>query len=205
RTLDGMDHLKERIQAVADKILLLGDFTVQIGNIANLVKDLADQTNMLALNAAVEAVRAGEHGKGFAVLAGEVRKLADESKKSAEHANTLISDIQKATNATIMVTEEGTKTVDEVTGLARKVGTLFDNLAESSNNVFEKAQQVLLNTRQQSTALNQVVDAINSINTGARETAAGITQTKVGVDRLKEAAQGLQTVVYGSGNGRVPR
>ena len=93
---------------VADQILRLGEQTTQIGSIANLVKDLATQTNMLALNAAVEAARAGDHGKGFAVVASEVRKLADQSKKSAEEAAALIAEVQKATNSTIMVTEEST-------------------------------------------------------------------------------------------------
>jgi len=82
----GMTGLKDKVGSVADQILRLGEQTGQIGNIANVVKDLAGQTNMLALNAAVEAARAGEQGKGFAVVASEVRKLADQSKKSAEEA-----------------------------------------------------------------------------------------------------------------------
>ena len=89
-----MSNLKDRIGAMADQILHLGEQTGQIGSIATLVKDLSGQINMLALNAAVEAARAGEHGKGFAVVAGEVRKLADQSKKSAEQARGLVADIQ---------------------------------------------------------------------------------------------------------------
>ncbi len=193
--VDGMNELKEKVSVVAGQILKLGDQTAQIGAIADIVKDLASQTNMLALNAAVEAVRAGEHGKGFSVLAAEVRKLADESKKSAQKANVIIEEIQKATNSTIMVTEEGTKRVEEVIRLAGAVGGVFDKISDAAGSVYENAQQALLNTKQQSGAIGQVVDAVNNINAGARETAAGLSQTKIGVAKLNEAAVGLKAMV----------
>ncbi len=193
--IEAMGSLNDKIGAVAEKILKLGEQTAQVGSIANLVKDIAGQTNMLALNAAVEAARAGEHGKGFAVVASEVRKLADQSKKSAEQASILIAEIQKATNSTIMKTEEGANTAKDVTALAQKIGGLFNSLSAAANNVYENAQQVMLNARQQSAAISQVVTAMNSINTGTRETAAGISQTKIGIDRLNEAAQELKGMV----------
>jgi methyl-accepting chemotaxis protein len=115
QTLGGMSSLKGKVGGIAEQILRLSEQTGQIGNITNLVSELANQTNLLALNAAVEAARAGEHGKGFGVVATEIRKLADQSKKSAERINTLVLDIQNATNATVMATEEGTKTVDQST------------------------------------------------------------------------------------------
>jgi len=195
RVIEGMKVLKNKVGSIADQILRLGEQTDQIGNIANLVKDLAGETNMLALNAAVEAARAGEHGKGFAVVASEVRKLADQSKKSAEQANVLIADIQKATSATIMVTEEGAKTVDEVTNLAQKLGELLSTLSGAADSVYENARQVLLNATQQSAALGQVVEAVNTINRNAKETAAGITQTKIGMENLTKAAQKLQELI----------
>ncbi|MGB3192882.1 MAG: methyl-accepting chemotaxis protein, partial [Limnoraphis sp.] len=98
KTLDGMANLREKVDAIAQQIIRLSEQTNQIGNISKLVSDLANQTNMLALNAAVEAVRAGEHGKGFAVVAAEIRKLSDESQKSAQRINTLVTDIQSAIN-----------------------------------------------------------------------------------------------------------
>ncbi len=195
QAVEGMNGLKEKIGAVAGQILRLSEQTAQIGSIANLVADIAGQTNMLALNAAVEAARAGEHGRGFAVVAAEVRKLADQSKKSAGEANSLIAEIQKATNSTIMVTEDGTKTVEEITKLALRVGETFNSISGAANGVYNNAQQVLLNTRQQSAALGQVVSAITNINTGSKETAAGLTQTKIGVQKLNEAAQNLKAIV----------
>ncbi|MDP2795126.1 MAG: methyl-accepting chemotaxis protein [Sulfurisoma sp.] len=189
-----MGGLKDRIGALAGQIVHLSEQTGQIGHIAVLVKDLSAQINMLALNAAVEAARAGEHGKGFAVVASEVRKLADESKKSAEQASLLVADIQKAANSSVMMTEDGTRTVSEVTQLAGKVSDLFDSLSGMAGSVNENAQQVMLNARQQSAAFGQVVEATNSIAAGAKETAAGIGQTKVGVQKLNEAAENLKAI-----------
>ena len=189
-----MGSLKDKIAAMSDQILRLGEQTGQIGSIATLVKDLSGQINMLALNAAVEAARAGEHGKGFAVVASEVRKLADQSKKSAEQATVLVADIQKSTHSSIMMTEEGARTVNEVMQLAQKVAELFNNLSGMAGSVNENAQQVMLNARQQSAAFIQVVEATNSIATGAKETAAGISQTKIGVQKLNEAAVSLKAI-----------
>ena len=190
-----MRSLKDKIGAMADQILHLGEQTGQIGNIAILLKDLAGQINMLALNAAVEAARAGEHGKGFAVVASEIRKLADQSKKSAEQTAVLVTDIQKATNSSIMVTEDGTRTVTEVTQLVQKVAELFNNLASLAGSVNENAQQMMLNTKQQSAAFAQVVQATNSIAAGAKETVSGIDQTKIGVQNLNNAAENLKALV----------
>src|SRR5450830_846867 len=189
-----MGNLKDKIAAMSDQILHLGEQTGQIGSIAMLVKDLSAQINMLALNAAVEAARAGEHGKGFAVVASEVRKLADQSKKSAEQATVLVADIQKSTNSSIMMTEEGARTVAEVMQLSQKVAELFNNLSGMAGSVNENAQQVMLNAEQQSAAFTQVVEATNSIATGAKETAAGISQTKIGVQKLNEAAVSLKAI-----------
>ncbi len=189
-----MGGLKGKISAMAEQTLHLGEQTGQIGSIATVLKDLAGQINMLALNAAVEAARAGEHGKGFAVVASEIRKLADESKKSAEQTAVLVADIQKATNSSIMMTEEGTRTVTEVTQLVQKVAELFTNLASLAGSANENAQQVMLNARQQSAAFNQVVEATNSIAAGAKETATGISQTKIGVQNLNEAAENLKAI-----------
>jgi len=173
--------LREKVGDIANQILHLSEQTNQIGMISTLVSDLASQTNMLALNAAVEAVRAGEHGKGFAVVAAEIRKLADQSKTSAEKINGLVADIQKSTNSTVMVTNEGTRTVEDIVD-AMKTITL-------------NGQQIALTSNQQAIAVQQVVEAMNSLNIAARETASGIGQIKIGTQKLNDAATKLQTVV----------
>jgi methyl-accepting chemotaxis protein len=187
--VDGRGHdgqsnessLREKVGDIANQILHLSEQTNQIGMISALVSDLATQTNLLALNAAVEAVRAGEHGKGFAVVASEIRKLADQSKTSAEKINGLVADIQKSTNSTVMVTHEGTKTVEEIVDAMRTIAL--------------NGQQIALTSNQQAVAVRQVVEAMNSLNITARETAAGISQIKVGTQKLNDAATKLQTVV----------
>lgn len=190
-----MNNLKDKIATIAEQILRLGEQISQIGGIVVLVKDLSGQINMLALNAAVEAARAGENGKGFAVVASEVRKLADQSKKSAELATIVVSDIQKNTNSSIMMTEEGIRIVGEVTQLSQKVSEVFNNLSGMAEVVNENAHQVMLNVKQQSGAFVQMVEMTNSISAGAKETAAGISQTKIGILNLNEAAVKLKSIM----------
>uniref|UniRef100_C6DZA0 Methyl-accepting chemotaxis sensory transducer n=1 Tax=Geobacter sp. (strain M21) TaxID=443144 RepID=C6DZA0_GEOSM len=194
-TIEAMESLKMKVGTISEQILSLSEQTGQIGIIAELLKDLSVQINMLALNAAVEAARAGEHGKGFAVVAAEVRKLSVESKKSAEQAKTIVLGIQKATDTTIMKTEEGTRNIESVTEVAQRVNELFDRLSSSTGLAYQNAQQVVLNVREQSTAITQVGEAANNINAGARETAAGITQTKIGIENLNEATAKLMRLV----------
>lgn len=184
---DGQEHLtngsslKEKVGQISTQILQLSEQTSQIGTISAFVSDLANQTNMLALNAAVEAVRAGEHGRGFGVVASEIRKLAEESRKSATNISALVNSIQGATNATVMVADEGTKSVA--------------NILAAVKNISVSSQQISLTAKQQSIAIQQVVTAMNAINQGVAQTASGITQTKVETHRLGEAAQKLKTVV----------
>ena len=173
--------LREKVGQITDQILHLSEQTGQIGIISTLVSDLANQTNMLALNAAVEAVRAGEHGKGFGVVAAEIRKLADQSKKSAERINALVVDIKNATNSTVMVTDEGSKTVETII-------TAVNDIALTS-------QQISLTAKQQAIAIQQVGDAMNALNQSALQTASGISQTKVGTQKLNEAAFNLKAIV----------
>jgi methyl-accepting chemotaxis protein len=194
-TLEDMLELKNTVVEIAEKIVHLSSQTNQIGSIINLVSELANQTNMLALNAAVEAVRAGEHGKGFGVVATEIRKLADASKKSAEKINLLVNDIQNAINSTARVADEGKKRVDGSVNTAEEMSNTFTKVAEAINDVVANNMQISLNAKQQAIAIEQVVDAMNSLNQGAVQTASGITQTKVGTQRLNEAVLDLQAVV----------
>lgn len=172
--------LKESVQQMAEQVLRLSEQTSQIGNISDLVRDLANQTNMLALNAAVEAARAGDYGKGFAVVAAEIRKLADQSRKSAERISALVSDVQNATNSTVMAADEGGKTVE--------------GIVTAINNITMSSQQISLTAKQQAIAIQQVVDAMNTIDQGAVQTAGGIAQTKVETQNLKETVLELRQI-----------
>ncbi len=194
-TLGEMSNLQSKVAAIAEQIMQLSEQTIQIGNISGLVSDLANQTNILALNAAVEAVRAGEHGRGFSVVAAEIRKLADQSKNSAENINTLVSQIQHKINSAVMVTDEGSKTVYSGIQIANRTAESFAGVSEAVNNMVISNQQISLNTKQQVQAIQQVVEAMNNINLGAKETATGISQTKQGTSQLNEASINLQSIV----------
>lgn len=193
--LEGMYSLEHKVDAIAEQIVNLSSQASQISSISQLVIDFANQTNMLALNSSVEAVRAGEHGKGFAVVANEIRKLADQSQQSADKINALVSEIQKSINETVMVTEEGTKTVKAGVNIAQRTESAFSKVKDAVGQVVLNNQQVSLNLKQQVGAIQQVVDAMDTINRGARETASGLSQTKAGTEQLNEAAFGLQQMV----------
>lgn len=195
KTQQGMLTLTEKVGGIAEQVLHLSQQTNQIANITNLVSDLANQTNMLAINATVEAVRAGEQGKGFGVVAREIRKLADQSKTSAAEINDLINDIQNAINKTVMVTDEGNTTLDNSLKLTEGTADTFNHVANAINSVVVSSQQIYLNTKQQALAIEQVVDAMNALNKGAAEAASGITQSRIGTQKLNQAALNLRYVV----------
>ena len=193
---NGMLDLKEKVgTTVAGQMLTLSEQIAQISSITIQVGDLASQTNMLALNAAVEAARAGEHGRGFAVVAAEIRKLADASRKSAERINALLIDIQKATNAAVMATEESTKTVEKAIVRAEETVAIFDELKESNNSAADAAQQTLLSVPQQVTAVKQVLESMDALNIGSRETASAIGQSRIGSETLREAVAHLKSTI----------
>ena len=190
-----MATLEGKMSAIAKQILSLSEQAGQIGNISKLVGELAGETNMLALNAAVEAARAGEHGKGFAVVASEIRKLADQSKQSAEKASQIVADIQKSTNTMVMTAEDGTKTTHQVSESVEQAAQAFEALRKLSEGVFQNAQQVLLNSKQQAAALVQINEAMQNINNGSREMIAGTSQARTGVEALTKVADHLRTMV----------
>ncbi|MGD1808291.1 methyl-accepting chemotaxis protein [Dapis sp. BLCC M126] len=195
QAINGINTLRDNVNDLAKQILRLREQTGQIVNISQLVGDIANKTNMLALNVSVEAVRAGEHGKGFSVLAREIRKLADESKKSAEKINILANEIQASMNSTVMMTDRGTKTAIESIYLVENMANAFTGVKEEINNVVVNSQQISLSVKQQLAAVQQVISTMNEINLGVQETASGITQIKTATEELKGESLTLQEVV----------
>ncbi|MEO5339421.1 MAG: methyl-accepting chemotaxis protein [Magnetococcus sp. MYC-9] len=193
--LASMEQTRAKVADIARQMMVLSEKTGQIRDVANLVAGFANETKMLAMNAAVEAVRAGEHGKGFAVLAMETRKLADESKHSASKINTLVTEVQQANNSTVMATEEGSKTVGEGMIISRNTAETFQEVEQAVAATSQGVQQIALNVRQQSVAIRQIVESMRSIHTGAKESVAGMSQVKEGIRILNKAAQSLQKMV----------
>jgi methyl-accepting chemotaxis protein len=195
QTVESMVQIKERVEGIAENILALSEQTQQIGEITATVNDIASQSNLLALNASVEAARAGEHGKGFAVVAVEVRNLAEQSKQATAQVKSILNEIQRATNAAVMATEEGTKGVDTGVDLTGQAGETIKQLAANISDSTNAAQQIVASAQQQSTGMEQIALAIENINQATVQNLASIRQAENSAQDLSDVAQQLETLV----------
>lgn len=164
--IEKMFSIRHKIQTIAELILELSDFVQSISSTVGLVEDIAEQTNLLALNAAVEAARAGEHGKGFAVVASEIRKLADESKQATSKIISLINDIQQTANSTVLATEEGTKEIESGLELAHVISENIEQLINVMNEISTGMQEIINSSKQiniDSNATDEYVKEISKI------------------------------------------
>ncbi len=194
-TIESMAQIKERVESIAENILALSDQTQQIGEIIATVNDIASQSNMLALNASVEAARAGEHGKGFAVVAMEVRSLAEASKQATAQVKAILSEIQKATNTTVMATEEGTKGVEKGVQLAAQAREAIEQLGTVIAESAQIARQVQAGGQQQLTGIEQIALAMQNINQVTVQSLASTRQAEKSAQNLNTLAQDMATTV----------
>ena len=195
RTEDGMLALKDQVRHIAETILNLSEQTLQIGEIIASVNDIADQSNLLALNAAMEAARAGEAGKGFAVVAGEVRNLAEQSRQATAQVSGILSEIQKAANTAVMVTEKGTKSAESGVELAQSTGDSIRVIREHTQQVVTAAKQIAASARQQLAGMDQITHAMENINLGATQTQKGVQQVDQAAQNLNDLAGQLTSIV----------
>jgi methyl-accepting chemotaxis protein len=195
KTIDSIAQTRTRVEGIAENILALSEQTQQIGEIIDTVNDISAQSNILALNASVEAARAGEYGKGFAVVAVEVRNLAEQSQQATARVRAILSDIQKATNATVMATEEGTKQVEEGMALAAQSGEAIEQLAEAIEGAAQAATQMVAGGRQQAAGVEQVAAAMQSINQAMLQSLASTRQSEEAAQELNDLARSLTEMV----------
>jgi len=191
RTEDGILSLKDQVRHIAETILNLSEQTLQIGEIIASVNDIADQSNLLALNAAMEAARAGEAGRGFAVVAGEVRNLAEQSRQATAQVSGILSEIQKAANTAVMVTEKGTKSAEAGVELAQATGDSIRVIREHTQQAVAAAEQIAASARQQLAGMDQITRAMGSINLGAMQTQKGMHQVDQATQNLNDLAKQL--------------
>jgi methyl-accepting chemotaxis protein len=191
----GMSDIRRRMQSIAENILALSEQSQQIGDIIAAVNDLADQSNLLALNAAIEASRAGEQGKGFTVVANEIRTLAEQSKAATAQVRTILSDIQRATNAAVMATEQGTKGVDTGSKLVEDAGMTIDSLAEAIQHAAQSAAQISASVNQHSVGMDQIAVAMTDINQATSQTLAAGRNTEQAAEHLSGLAGRLSALV----------
>jgi methyl-accepting chemotaxis protein len=195
KTEEGMLSLKDQVRHIAETILSLSEQTLQIGEIIASVNDIADQSNLLALNAAMEAARAGEAGRGFAVVAGEVRNLAEQSRQATAQVSSILSEIQKAANTAVMVTEKGTKSAESGVELAQSTGDSIRVIREHTQQVAAAAEQITASARQQLAGMDQITRAMENINQGAMQTQKGMQQVDQTAQNLNELARQLTSIV----------
>lgn len=189
--IESMAQIKERVEAIAENTLALSEQTQQIGEIITTVNEIATQSNILALNASVEAARAGEHGKGFAVVAMEVRSLSEQSKQATAQVSAILSKIQKATNLTVMATEEGSKGVDEGVQLAAQARESIEKLSAAINEATQVAAQVVASGQQLQTGVDQIATAIHQISQVTIQSLSSTRQTEKSAQNLAGLARTL--------------
>ncbi len=194
-TINGMNQIRSRVETIAQTILGLAEQTQAIGVIMTTVSELADQSNLLALNAAIEAARAGEQGKSFAVVAQHVRELAERSKAAAQQVRDILAEIQKATNAAVMVTEEGAKGVEQGVALAAQAGRIIHRIASEVENGAQANIQIAAAAQQQMVGMEQIGQAMANIQQATTQALASTRQAERAAQDLHTLAQKLQQTV----------
>jgi methyl-accepting chemotaxis protein len=190
-TLEGMQRIRASVQATAKKIKSLGDRSLEISEIINVINDITEQTNLLALNAAIEAARAGDAGRGFAVVADEVRKLAEHSRTATKDIAALIKAIQAETNEAVVVMEEGTKEVEIGARLADQAGKALDAISSVVRQSAELVQEISLASKQQVRGTEGVANAMQIISNITRQTSQGARQTARTVEQMVKLSEQL--------------
>jgi methyl-accepting chemotaxis protein len=194
-TIHSMNLIRGNVESIATNILALSEQTQQIGEIIETVGELAAQSNMLALNAAVEAARAGESGRGFAVVAAEVRGMAEASRAATARIKEIISEIRKATNTTVMATEEGTKGVQQGVELAGRTQKSIDQLAGVIDESAQVAAQMAAGSQQQRTGVEQIAMAMQQINQATTQNLASTRQAEQSAQNLNALAQRMNELI----------
>jgi methyl-accepting chemotaxis protein len=191
----GMERIRQQMDAIATSMMRLSEQSQAIGQIMASVEDLAAQSNLLAVNAAIEAARAGEQGKGFNVVAQEVKSLAEQSRQATNQVRTILGDIQKATAAAVMATEQGTKAVEAGTRQTEIAGESIQALAGSVMESAQAATQIAASSQQQLVGVDQVAGAMDSIKQSSVQNVASAQQLEVAARNLNELGQRLKQMV----------
>ncbi|MEX2542358.1 MAG: methyl-accepting chemotaxis protein [Trueperaceae bacterium] len=194
-TVEVMNSIQVQMESVAGSIVQLAEQSQAIGEIIATVNDLAEQSNLLAVNAAIEATRAGEHGKGFGVVAQEVRSLASQSKQATSQVRTLLGDIQKATNAAVLATEQGKKAVGNGSSQTQATSEAINQLADSVIAAAQAATQIAASNQQQMVGMDQVALAMDNIKQASSQNVAGTRQAEEAAQDLQELGRSLKRLI----------
>jgi methyl-accepting chemotaxis protein len=194
-TVTEMNNIREQMDSIALTVVRLSEQSQSIGGIIASVTDIADQSNLLAVNAAIEAAKAGEQGKGFAVVAQEIKNLAGQSKQSTLQVRNILNDVQKATSAAVLATEQGSKAVEAGVEQSQQAGEAIRVLSDSSNEAVQAATQIVASSQQQVVGMDQIGVAMQNINQAGTETAVSMMQSEKAAKNLTELGQKLKDLV----------
>jgi methyl-accepting chemotaxis protein len=190
-----MDNIREKVESIAESVVRLSEQGQAIGEIIASVNDIADQSNLLAVNAAIEAAKAGEYGKGFGVVAQEIKGLAEQSRQATTKVRAILLDVQKGTSAAVMATEQGNKAVDIGVKQSQEAGESIRVLTDSVAEAAQTAIQIAASNQQQMAGISQVTSAMENIKQGSAQTAASTKQAEIAARNLNELAQKIKQLM----------
>lgn len=194
-TITCMSRIHEQMDLIAEGIVRLSEQGQSIGEIMASVNDLAEQSNLLAVNASIEAAKAGEQGQGFAVVAQEVRSLAQQSKQATAQVRTILNDFQKATSAAVLAAEQGSKAVDSGVKQSGEASEAIRMLAESISEAAQAAAQIVASSQQQRVGMDQVALAMESIKQASLQNLSSTRQTESAAQNLHTLGQKMKQLV----------
>jgi len=193
--VNAMRLVQTQVEAMATGIVALAEQAQSIGEITTAVSEIAEQTKLLALNAAVESTRAGEHGRGFALVAAEIKTLAGEAKESTVQVRRLLSDIQRSTSAVVMATEQGTKQTAAAVRQVNQAGEVIAQLATVADEAAQAAAQIVASAGQQALGMEQIRQAIANIHDATQQNLAATKQTETAAQDLNSLGTRLVGMV----------
>ncbi|HGK7683267.1 TPA: methyl-accepting chemotaxis protein [Legionella pneumophila] len=191
-SIEAMNRIQEKMESIAENIVTLSEQSQDIGEIINTVTDLAEQSNLLAVNASIEAAKAGKQGKGFSVVAQEVKIMAERSKQATSQVRSILGDIQKALSIAVLSAEGGSKAVETGVRLSNTAGEAIRSLAKSIAESANAANQIITSSQQQLVGMDQVAQAMQNINQASVQNLTSTKQVETSAHDLSQLGQKLQ-------------
>ena len=191
--LEAMENIRRRVADISGKTLLLGERSQRISEVLNLIKEIAGEIHLLAVNAAIESAAAGEHGKRFAVVASEVRRLAERTRESAEEIKGIVVEIQSATHSSVLATEQGVKEVENGVSLATGARGSLEQIIQMVDRTTHAIRQITFATQQQQSASEQIVQTMREVAVVTSQSASSMKQSAASVGELNTLADQFKT------------